>query len=81
MAALNHILSLNLGLAEIFHLYTLSKNKGAFDWYLKVRKSRAKLVESTLHKELNDDDFLWVSAIYEDSEKPIPCWYINLMGR
>ncbi|GMP32746.1 hypothetical protein CsSME_00006368 [Camellia sinensis var. sinensis] len=38
VAELNRLLGLNLGLAEIFHQYTLSKNKGGLCWYLKVRK-------------------------------------------
>ncbi|GMP60339.1 hypothetical protein CsSME_00023242 [Camellia sinensis var. sinensis] len=58
MAALNMLLGLNLDLAETFHQYTLSKNKGGFCWYLKVRKGRAKLIEGNPDKETNDDDFL-----------------------
>ncbi|GMP56621.1 hypothetical protein CsSME_00021040 [Camellia sinensis var. sinensis] len=77
VAELNRILGLNLGLAEIFHQYALSKNKGGFCWYLKVRKDRAKLIEGNLDKETNDDDFLWVSGNYEDTEAPIPGWYIR----
>ncbi|GMP72289.1 hypothetical protein CsSME_00030377 [Camellia sinensis var. sinensis] len=38
VAELNRVLGLNLSLAEIFHQYSLSKNKGGLYWYLKVRK-------------------------------------------
>ena len=77
VAELNRILGLNLGLAEIFHQYSLSKNKGGLCWYLNDRKGRAKLIEGNLDKESNDDDFLWVSNRYEDTEVPIPGWYIR----
>ncbi|GMP50906.1 hypothetical protein CsSME_00017330 [Camellia sinensis var. sinensis] len=77
MATLNQILGLNLGLAEIFHQYILSKNNGGFCWYLKVRKGRAKLIEGNLDREMNDNDFLWVSSNYEDTETPMPGWYIR----
>ncbi|GMP57813.1 hypothetical protein CsSME_00021732 [Camellia sinensis var. sinensis] len=77
VAELNRLLGLNLGLAEIFHQYTLSKNKDGLCWYLKVRKGQAKLIEGNPDKETNDDDFLWVSGRYEDTEAPIPGWYIR----
>ncbi|THG14579.1 hypothetical protein TEA_004985 [Camellia sinensis var. sinensis] len=77
VAELNRRLDLNLGLAEIFHQYSLSKNKGGLCWYLKVKKGRAKLIESNPDKETNDDDFLWVSGRYEDTELSIPGWYIR----
>ncbi|GMP60067.1 hypothetical protein CsSME_00023087 [Camellia sinensis var. sinensis] len=77
VAELNKRLGLNLGLAEIFHQYSLNKNKGGFCWYLKVKKGRAKLIEGNPNKETNDDDFLWVSGHYEDTEEPILGWYIR----
>ncbi|GMP25228.1 hypothetical protein CsSME_00002193 [Camellia sinensis var. sinensis] len=77
VAELNRRLDLNLGLAEILHQYSLSKNKGGFCWYLKVKKGRAKFIEGNPDKETNDDDFLWVSGHYEDTEAPIPGWYIR----
>ncbi|GMQ10456.1 hypothetical protein CsSME_00053450 [Camellia sinensis var. sinensis] len=77
VAELNRILGPNLDLAEIFHQYTFSKNKGGLCWYLKVRKARAKLIEVNSYKETNTDDFLWVSGHYEDTEAPIPGWYIR----
>ena len=77
VAELNRRLGLNLGLAEIFHQYSLSRNKSGFCWYLKVKKGRAKLIEGNPDKETNDDDFLWVSGRYEDTEAPIPGWYIR----
>ncbi|GMP83763.1 hypothetical protein CsSME_00037559 [Camellia sinensis var. sinensis] len=77
VAELNRRLGLNPGLAEIFHQYSLIKNKGGFCWYLKVKKGRAKLIEGNLDKETNDDDFLWVSGYYEDTKAPIPGWHIR----
>ncbi|GMP82964.1 hypothetical protein CsSME_00037056 [Camellia sinensis var. sinensis] len=77
VAELNRRLSLNLGLAEIFHQYSLSRNKSGLCWYLKVKKGRAKLIEGNPDKETNDDDFLWVSGRNEDTEAPIPGWYIR----
>ncbi|GMP72782.1 hypothetical protein CsSME_00030698 [Camellia sinensis var. sinensis] len=77
VAELNRRLGLNLGLAKIFHQYSLRKNKGGLCWYLKVKKGRAKLIEGNPDKEANDDDFLWVSSHYEDTEAPIPGWYIR----
>ncbi|GMP57441.1 hypothetical protein CsSME_00021538 [Camellia sinensis var. sinensis] len=77
VAELNRRLGLNLGLAEILHQYSLSKNKGGFCWYLKVKKGQAKFIEGNPDKETNDDDFLWMSGRYEDTEAPIPGWYIR----
>ncbi|GMQ02569.1 hypothetical protein CsSME_00048730 [Camellia sinensis var. sinensis] len=77
VAELNRRLGLNLGLAEILYQYNLSKNKGGFCWYLKVKKGREKFIEGNPDKETNDDDFLWVSSHYEDTEAPIPGWYIR----
>ncbi|GMP88144.1 hypothetical protein CsSME_00040226 [Camellia sinensis var. sinensis] len=77
VAELNRRLGLNLSLAEIFQQYSLSRNKSRFCWYLKVKKGRAKLIEGNSDKETNDDDFLWVSGRYEDTEAPIPGWYIR----
>ena len=77
VAELNRRHGLNLGLAEIFHQYSLSSNKGGFCYYLKVKKGRAKLIEGNPDKESNDDDFLWVSGRYEDLEAPIPGWQIR----
>ena len=75
--ALNHQTGLNLGLAEILHQYSIgSKNQG-WCYYLRIRRGREKIIKHTPDKDLNDDDFFWVSGNYEDHQAQIPGWAIN----
>ncbi|XP_028104198.1 uncharacterized protein LOC114303275 [Camellia sinensis] len=77
IAALNHQTGLNLGLAEIFHQYSIgSKNAGGV-YYLRIRRRREKIIKHTPDKDLNDDDFFWVSGNFEDFQAQIPGRPIN----
>lgn len=57
IAELNRRLNLNLGLAELFHQYSLSQNEDGWVYYLRIRHRREKIIKNTPDKNVNDDDF------------------------
>ncbi|GMP81973.1 hypothetical protein CsSME_00036487 [Camellia sinensis var. sinensis] len=68
------LLCLNLGLAELFHQYSLGQTNDDWCYYLKVKKGREKIVKRTPNKDLHGDDFLWVFGNYEDVETLNKLW-------
>ncbi|KAF5932588.1 hypothetical protein HYC85_028759 [Camellia sinensis] len=77
IAALNHQTGLNLGLAEIFHQYSIGSKNAGWVYYLRIRRRREKIIKHTPDKDLNDDDFFWVSGNFEDFQAQIPGRPIN----
>ncbi|GMP37607.1 hypothetical protein CsSME_00009212 [Camellia sinensis var. sinensis] len=77
IAALNHQTGLNLGLAEIFHQYSIGSKDAGWVYYLRIRRRQEKIVKHTPDKDLNDDDFFWVSGNFEDFQAQIPGRPIN----
>ncbi|GMP57168.1 hypothetical protein CsSME_00021364 [Camellia sinensis var. sinensis] len=55
--------------------YTLGHTTDGFNYYLKIRSGKEKLVTSTLDKDMHNDDFFWVSGNYETTD--VPGWYIS----
>ena len=68
IAELNCQAGLNLGLAEIFHQYSLGSKEDGWVYYLRIRRRREKIIKDTPDKDLNDDDFFWVSGNFEDHQ-------------
>ncbi|GMP39559.1 hypothetical protein CsSME_00010349 [Camellia sinensis var. sinensis] len=77
IAELNRQAGLNLGLAEIFHQYSLRSKEDGWVYYLRIRRRREKIIKYTPDKDLNDDDFFWVSGNFEDHQTQIPGRRIN----
>ena len=77
IAELNRQAGLNLGLAEIFHQYSLGSKEDGWVYYLRIRRGREKIIKDTPDKDLNDDDFFWVSGNFEDHQAQIPGRSIN----
>ncbi|GMQ11563.1 hypothetical protein CsSME_00054153 [Camellia sinensis var. sinensis] len=77
IAELNRQAGLNLGLAEIFHQYSIGSKEDGWVYYLRIRRHREKIIKNTLDKDLNDDDFFWVSGNFEDHQAQIPGRRIN----
>ena len=77
IAELNRQARLNLGLAEIFHQYSIGSKEDGWVYYLRIRRRREKIIKYTLDKDLNDDDFFWVSRNFEDHQAQIPGRRIN----
>ena len=77
IAALNHQTGLNLGLAEIIHQYSIGSKKAGWAYNLRIRRRREKIIKHTPDKDLNDDDFFWVSGNIEDFQAQIPGRPIN----
>ncbi|GMP91417.1 hypothetical protein CsSME_00042128 [Camellia sinensis var. sinensis] len=77
IAELNRQAGLNLGLAEIFHQYSIGSKKDGWVYYLRIRRRREKIIKNTPDKDLNDDDFFWVSGNFEDHQAQIPGRSIN----
>ena len=77
IAELNRRVGLNLGLAEIFHQYSLGSKEDGWVYYLRIRCRREKIIKYTPDKDLNDDDFFWVSGNFEDHQAQIPGRRIN----
>lgn len=77
IAELNRRLGLNLELAELFHQYSLGQNDDGWVYYLRVKRGQEKIIKNILYKDLNDDDFFWVSGHFEDQEAQIPGYNIN----
>ena len=75
--ALNRQTGLNLGLAEILHQYSIGSKNDGWCYYLRIRRGREKIIKHTPDKDLNDDDFLWVSGNFEDLQAQIPGRRIN----
>ena len=46
-------------------------------YYLRIRRRREKIIKNTPDKDLNDDDFFWVSGNFEDHQAQIPGRSIN----
>ncbi|THG18004.1 hypothetical protein TEA_001399 [Camellia sinensis var. sinensis] len=74
---LNRQAGLNLGLAEIFHQYSIGSKEDGWVYYLRIRRRREKIIKNTPDKDLNDDDFFWVSVNFEDHQAQIPGQRIN----
>ncbi|GMP99682.1 hypothetical protein CsSME_00047062 [Camellia sinensis var. sinensis] len=81
IAELNCQAGLNLGLAEIFHQYSISSKEDGWVYYLRIRRRREKIIKNTPDKDLNDDDFFWVSGNFEDHQAQIPGRSINWKKR
>ena len=77
IAELNRQAGLNLGLAEIFHQYSIGSKEDGWVYYLRIRRRREKIINNTPDKDLNDDDFFWVSRNFEDHQAQIPGRHIN----
>lgn len=77
VTALNQQEGLDLGLAEIFHQYSIGSKEEGWVYYLRIRRNREKIIKDTPDKDLNDDDFFWVSGNYEDHQAQIPGRRIN----
>lgn len=77
IAELNRQAGLNLGLAEIFHQYSIGSKDDGWVYYIRIRRRREKIIKDTSDKDLNDDDFLWVSGNFEDQQAQIPGRSIN----
>ena len=77
IAELNRQAGLNLGLAEIFHQYSIGSKEDGWVYYLRIRRRREKIIKYTPDKDVNDDDFFWVSGIFEDFQAQIPGRPIN----
>lgn len=77
IAELNRQAGLNLGLAELFHQYSLGSKEDGWVYYLRIRRRREKIIKDTPDKDLNDDDFFWVSGNFEDHQAQIPGRRIN----
>ena len=77
IAELNRQAGLNLGLAEIFHQYSIGSKEDGWVYYLRIRNRREKIIKHTQNKDLNDDDFLSVSGNFEDHQAQIPGRRIN----
>ncbi|GMP66493.1 hypothetical protein CsSME_00026835 [Camellia sinensis var. sinensis] len=77
IAELNRQVGLNLGLAEIFHQYSIGSKEDGWVYYLRIRRRREKIIKNTPDKDLNDDDFFWVSGNFEDHQAQIPGRRIN----
>ena len=52
-------------------------NDDGWVYYLRVRRGWEKIIKNTPDKDLNDDDFFWVSGNFEDQEVQIPGYNIN----
>ncbi|GMP85516.1 hypothetical protein CsSME_00038635 [Camellia sinensis var. sinensis] len=72
IAELNRQDDLNLGLAEIFHQYSLGSKEDGWVYYLRIRRRRDKIIKYTPDKDLNNDDFFSVSGNFEDHQAQIP---------
>ncbi|GMP21694.1 hypothetical protein CsSME_00000026 [Camellia sinensis var. sinensis] len=72
IAELNRQAGINLGLAEIFHQYSIGSKEDGWVYYLRIRRRCEKIIKNTLDKDLNDDDFFWVSGNFEDHQAQIP---------
>ncbi|CAL5375191.1 unnamed protein product [Camellia sinensis] len=68
---------MNLGLAEIFHQYSIGSKDDGWVYYLRIRRRREKIIKDTPDKDVNDDDFFWVSGNFEDHQAQIPGRSIN----
>ncbi|GMP33629.1 hypothetical protein CsSME_00006863 [Camellia sinensis var. sinensis] len=77
IAELNRRAGLNLGLAELFHQYSIGSNEDGWVYYLRIRRRREKIIKDTPDKDVNDDDFFWVSGNFEDQQSQIPDGRIN----
>ncbi|KAF5931685.1 hypothetical protein HYC85_027856 [Camellia sinensis] len=77
IAELNRQAGLNLGLAEIFHQYSIGSKDDGWVYYLRIRRRREKIIKDTPDKDVNDDDFFWVSGNFEDHQAQIPGRSIN----
>ena len=77
IAELNRQAGLNLGLAELFHQYSIGSNEDGWVYYLRIRRWREKIIKNTPDKDINDDDFFWVSRNFEDHKAQIPGDRIN----
>ncbi|GMP23119.1 hypothetical protein CsSME_00000840 [Camellia sinensis var. sinensis] len=76
-AELNRQAGLNLGLAEIFHQYSIGSKDDGWVYYLRIRRRREKIIKDTPDKDVNDNDFFWVSGNFEDQQAQIPGRSIN----
>ena len=54
---LNRRAGLNLGLAELFHQYSIGSAENGWVYYLRIRHRRDKIIKNTPDKDVNDDDF------------------------
>lgn len=77
IAELNRRAGINLGLAELFHQYSIGSKEDGWVYYLRIRCRWEKIIQDTSDKDLNDDDFFWVSGNFEDQETQIPGDRIN----
>ncbi|GMP70139.1 hypothetical protein CsSME_00029115 [Camellia sinensis var. sinensis] len=68
IAELNCQAGLNLGLVEIFHQYSIGSKEDGWVYYLRIRRRREKIIKNTPDKDLNDNDFFWVSGNFEDHQ-------------
>ncbi|THG11146.1 hypothetical protein TEA_016389 [Camellia sinensis var. sinensis] len=77
IAELNRRAGLNLGLAELFHQYSIGSAEDGWVYYLRIRRRREKIIKDIPDKDVNDNDFLWVSGNFEDQQAQIPGDRIN----
>ncbi|GMP64275.1 hypothetical protein CsSME_00025629 [Camellia sinensis var. sinensis] len=77
IAELNRQAGINLGLAEIFHQYSIGSKEDGWVYYLRIRRRREKIIKNASDKDLNDNDFFWVSGNFEDHQAQIPGRSIN----
>lgn len=77
IAELNRQAGINLGLAELFHQYSIGSKEDGWVYHLRIRRRREKIIKDTPDKELNNDDFFWVSGNFEDHQAQIPGRRIN----
>lgn len=68
IAALNHRAGLNLGLAERFHQYSIGSAEDDWVYYLRIKRRCEKIIKDTPDKDLNNNDFFWVSENFEDHQ-------------
>ena len=74
---LNRQAGLNIGLAEIFPQYSICSKDDGWVYYLRIRRRRENIKKDTPEKDVNDDDFFWVSGNFEDQQAQIPGRSIN----
>ena len=82
---LNHRAGLNLGLAELFHQYSIGSAEDGWVYYLRIRRRREKIIKDTLDKDVNEDDFFWVFGNFVDQQAQLPGdrinWNKDIVGR
>ncbi|GMP81793.1 hypothetical protein CsSME_00036386 [Camellia sinensis var. sinensis] len=69
IAKLNHRLGLNLGLAELFHQYSLGQNEDNWVYYLRIRRRREKIIKNTPDKDIKKPKY-WDMVLTGIKEQP-----------